>query len=69
MEPGGVLHIDERGIVGDGVVAVTPHPDFRYIYMDIYLHPLLLLYLDNVHTYVPMHTYVAVLFYFSEYFY
>ena len=29
LEPGGVLHIDERGVVGDGVVAITPHPDFR----------------------------------------
>ena len=29
MEPGGVLHIDERGVVGDGVVSVTPHPKFR----------------------------------------
>ena len=31
MEPGGVLHMDERGVVGDGVVAVTPHSDFRYL--------------------------------------
>ena len=31
MEPGGKLHMDERGVVGDRVVAVTPHPDFRYV--------------------------------------
>jgi midasin len=35
MEPGGVLHMDERGVVGDGVVAVTPHSDFRlFLLMD-----------------------------------
>ena len=51
MEPGGVLHIDERGIVGDGVVAITPHPDFRFVY--IFISPLLslILYQDNVHAY------------------
>lgn len=30
LEPGGALSIDERGIVNDDVVTVTPHPDFRY---------------------------------------
>lgn len=31
LEPNGVLSIDGRGIVGDSVPTVTPHPNFRYI--------------------------------------
>ena len=30
LEPNGVLSIDGRGIVGDSVPTVTPHPNFRY---------------------------------------
>ena len=30
LEPGGVLNIDERGIVSGEVISVTPHPNFRY---------------------------------------
>ena len=29
LEPNGVLSIDERGIVGDKVPTITPHPNFR----------------------------------------
>ena len=29
MEPGGMLNLDERGVVDDGIISVTPHPDFR----------------------------------------
>ena len=47
LEPGGALNIDERGIVDDSVVTVTPHPDFRYAinqfhcmreFTDMYVH-------------------------------
>ena len=31
LEPGGVLTLDEKGIVGDHVPVIQPHPDFRYI--------------------------------------
>jgi midasin len=36
VEPGGILFIDERGVVGDeGVTAITPHHDFRlFLLMD-----------------------------------
>ena len=30
LEPGGYLSIDERGVVGDSVPIVYPHPEFRY---------------------------------------
>lgn len=31
VEPGGVLSIDERGVVGEeGVMTVAPHPNFRF---------------------------------------
>lgn len=30
LEPGGYLSIDEKGVVGDGVQIVYPHPQFRY---------------------------------------
>ena len=29
LEPGGYLSVDERGVVGDGVPIVRPHPEFR----------------------------------------
>lgn len=29
LEPGGVLRMDERGVVGDGIKVITPHPNFR----------------------------------------
>jgi midasin (ATPase involved in ribosome maturation) len=35
LEPGGVLRMDERGIVGGGIKEVTPHPNFRYAYKEV----------------------------------
>ena len=29
LEPGGVLTIDERGVVDGEVTSIKPHPDFR----------------------------------------
>ena len=31
LEPGGYLSIDERGVVGDTVPIVRPHPEFRCV--------------------------------------
>ena len=30
LEPGGYLSIDEKGVVGDSIPIVYPHPQFRY---------------------------------------
>ena len=30
LEPGGVLTVDERGIVGNDIPTIRPHPNFRY---------------------------------------
>ena len=37
LEPNGVLSIDGRGVVGDSVPPVTPHPNFRYILSCIHI--------------------------------
>ena len=37
LEPNGVLSIDGRGIVGDSVPTITPHPNFRYILSCIHI--------------------------------
>ena len=29
LEPGGVLSINEKGVVGSAVPTISPHPDFR----------------------------------------
>lgn len=29
LEPGGVLSLDERGIIGDSQLVIRPHPNFR----------------------------------------
>ena len=37
LEPNGVLSINGRGIVGDSVPTITPHPNFRYILSCIHI--------------------------------
>ena len=32
LEPGGVLTLDERGVVGGEIPVIIPHANFRYIH-------------------------------------
>lgn len=32
LEPGGVLLLSEKGVVGDGIEVIRPHPSFRLIF-------------------------------------
>ena len=33
LEPGGVLTIDERGVIDGEIPSIKPHPNFRYNYL------------------------------------
>jgi len=34
LEPGGVLTIDERGVIDGQIPAIKPHPNFRFNYLN-----------------------------------
>ena len=34
LEPGGVLTIDERGVIDGQIPSIKPHPNFRFNYLN-----------------------------------
>ena len=34
LEPGGVLTIDERGVIDGQIPSIKPHPNFRFSYLN-----------------------------------